>query len=283
MQRQHSFVLDQNAFNKAQAKRPNQKNTVIDLIANRLLERLQLFRLNPSIILDMGAEKGLTTRQLKKIYKKAFVLGLEYSDHLIKQSQSGLPWQRPKMVRAGSVDLPLASHSVDLIFSNLSLLSATDLQRVLKECHRVLKPEGLFLFTTVGPDTLKELRASFATIDNKPHVHHFIDMHDIGDLLVTAGFSDPVMDVELLTLHYASVKQLCVELRELGAVNCAEARSRGLLTPSLFQQVCQQYESFKTEHHKLPATIELIYGHAFGRQLASKEFSVPLHSIKIKK
>jgi malonyl-CoA O-methyltransferase len=158
--------------------------------------------------------------------------------------------------------LPLAANSMNLVWSSLALQWAHDLEATLKGFHHVLAPGGLLIFATFGPDTLKELRAAFSAIDDAPHVNQFIDLHDIGDMLIHAGFASPVMEMEMLTLTYADLKTLMRDLKGLGAHNAAAARRRGLLGKSAWARLEQAYETQRLEG-RLPATFEVIYGHAW--------------------
>jgi malonyl-CoA O-methyltransferase len=148
-----------------------------------------------------------------------------------------------------------------MLWSNLAFQWARDLTGVFAECRRVLRPGGLLIFTTLGPDTLKELRTATSG-DGKIHVNRFIDMHDIGDLMIGAGFADPVMDMEYLTLTYDDVKTLMRELKAIGAHNVAAGRSRGLTGKRALRATELRYETFRRDA-RLPATFEVIYGHAW--------------------
>ena len=158
--------------------------------------------------------------------------------------------------------LPLKSHSVDLLWSSLALQWANDLEATLRDFYRTLAPGGLLMFATFGPDTLRELRSAFAHIDAAPHVNRFADLHDIGDMLVNAGFASPVMEMEILTLTYTDLKSLMIDLKGIGAHNAAVARPRGLLGKSAWKILEQQYEGNRVDG-RLPATYEVIYGHAW--------------------
>jgi malonyl-CoA O-methyltransferase len=158
--------------------------------------------------------------------------------------------------------LPLASNSANLVWSSLALQWARDLEATLKGFHRVLAPGGLLIFATFGPDTLKELRAAFGAIDDAPHVSHFVDLHDIGDMLIHAGFTSPVMEMEMLTLTYADLKTLMRDLKCIGAHNAAASRRRGLFGKSAWARLERAYETQRLEG-RLPATFEVIYGHAW--------------------
>jgi len=229
-------------------------------IADYLLERLNIMRVNPKRVLDFGARTGYTTEHLQRRYPDAEVIGSDYSSLLLSQAKE-VREQPLHLVTGDYVELPFATHSFDLIFSNLALQWSNHIQITVEEFQRVLKPGGLLLFTTVGRDTLKELRASFA--DEKYHVHPFFDMHDIGDLLKELHFENPVMDVEILTVRYATVSALLQDLKLTGANNTLKGRPKGLMGKQQWQTMLAHYERLRDDQGVLPATIELIYGHAF--------------------
>ena len=126
----------------------------------------------------------------------------------------------------------------------------------------MLAPRGLLTFSTLGPDTLRELRAAWASVDSNPRVHAFIDMHDLGDALVRSGFAEPVLDVERYTLEYPDVPRLAADLKALGEVNALAGRSRGLTGPRKFAAMRSAYEAHRREG-RLPATYEVIFGQAW--------------------
>lgn len=235
-------------------------------IADRLLARLEVVRLRPRVILDLGCGTGYGLRQLGRRYPRARLLGLDIAETMVRRAraQSGL-WGRMTgrcAFACGDAErLPLAPGSVDMVVSNLSL-QWCDPPAVFAEVGRVLRPGGLLMFSSFGPDTLRELRAAWGTVDAAPHVHGFIDMHDLGDMLVHAGFADPVMDMEHLTLTYASVQAVMRDLKQLGAHNVALSRARGLTGKSRFARFSAAYES-QARDGKIPATYEVVYGHAW--------------------
>jgi len=235
-------------------------------IADRLLARLEVVRLKPQVILDIGCGTGYDARKLMKRYPRARVLGLDIVEAMANRARrnSGL-WRR-LAGRCGfacgdAERLPLAPASVDMIVSNLAL-QWCDPRTVFAEARRVLRPGGLLMFTTFGPDTLRELRDAWRAADDAPHVHAFIDMHDIGDMLIHAGFADPVMDMEPFTLTYASVMEVMRDIKQLGAHNVALNRTRGLTGKARFTRFRAAYESL-ARNGKIPATYEAVYGHAW--------------------
>jgi malonyl-CoA O-methyltransferase len=243
-------------------------------IADRMFDRLDYIKLNPKLILDIGCRTGYGTRKLAAHFGDATIIATDVARGMLHQANNQGPWWKrqlpflsnpsPKYLCADPEQLPLAANKANLIWSNLAL-HWFDLERSAAEAHRVLATEGLFMFSTLGPDTLKELRNAFVGIDGYQHVNRFIDMHDIGDTLVHAGFADPVMDMEVITVTFDDVAAMVRDLKSLGARNHLEGRRRGLMAPGRWKDVIGRYESFRKEG-KLPVTIEVVYGHAWKPQ-----------------
>jgi malonyl-CoA O-methyltransferase len=232
-------------------------------IGDRMLERLDYVRLAPRVILDAGCGTGVVVDHLARRYRKAQIIALDFALPLLRHARRRGTWRRKPACVCGDIEhLPLPDRSVDLVFSNAVLQWSADLARVLAEFLRVLKPGGLFMFSTFGPDTLKELRAAWAEADGHSHVSPFVDMHDIGDLLVHTRFADPVMDAEWLTLTYAAVDDLMRDLKVLGAGNATTERPRGMTGRGRMAAMRSAYEGFRS-HGRLPATYEVIYGQAW--------------------
>ncbi|MEK6747928.1 MAG: malonyl-ACP O-methyltransferase BioC [Pseudomonadota bacterium] len=260
-------------------------------IANRVVERLDIIRHQPACIVDLGAGTGYGTRLLEKRFPKAHVLSLDIAAPMLHIARKhGSWWRRVRglehYVCADAEHLPLADASADFVFSNLTLQWCQDLDRTFAECRRVLRPGGLFLFSTLGPDTLKELRASWQAVDAYAHVNLFMDMHDVGDALVRARFADPVMDVEHLTVTYKNALELMRELKRLGAHNAFSMRPQHLMGKQRLQAVVQAYEKFRRDG-VLPATHEVVYGHAWRmedkhppQKNANGVVHIPLSSLK---
>ena len=239
-------------------------------VGQRMLERLDIVRLQPDVIVDIGCGTGDMVQALAKRYKKSQILALDFAERMLIEARVKQPlkqklWGKPLRYICGDAEkLPLASHSVDFVFSNLTLQWCNQMDVAFTEFRRILKPGGLLMFSTLGPDTLKELRQSWMIIDNQPHVHPFIDMHHVGDALLRARFADPVMDVENFVLTFNDGYQLMRELKQLGAHNAATQRAQGLTGKSQLKKMLQAYERFRTpEENKLPATYEVVYGHAW--------------------
>ncbi|AJC50680.1 methyltransferase domain-containing protein [Coxiella endosymbiont of Amblyomma americanum] len=270
MKQAHFFIDNRaviKALKKTTAEAYEEGAYVLHVIADRLLERLDFIRLHPFRIVDFGTRTGYTTKALLEHYKRADIISLDSSDFLLNKARKNLlGWYQgyhfPKMLVSTYTLLPFLDQSVDLIFSNLAFQWSENLQRTLLECKRILRPGGLLLFSTVGIDTLKELRASFSG-DKGSHVHFFYDMHDIGDMLTRLCFIDPVMDLEYLTIRYFSVHQLMTDLKSIGAHNASQNRSRGLMGKHQWQRMLQSYEKWRSKDHTIPVTVEVIYGHAF--------------------
>ncbi len=232
----------------------------------RLLERLDLVRLQPRRVIDLGCGPGESLRPLARRYRKARVAGLDLSPAMTARARTQGRWPRRPWAVCGDMErLPLADGSFDLAVSAAALQWVNDLDRVFAEVRRSLAPGGLWLFATFGPDTLRELRAAFATVDAgaTPHVNAFIDMHDVGDALVRAGFADPVMDQETLTVTYPDFRSLLQDLRRIGVRNALAGRARGLFGPRRLQAVEAAYRSAFAQDGRLPATWEVVYGHAW--------------------
>ena len=232
-------------------------------VATRMLERLDYIKATPKRILDLGCATGEYSARLAQQYKGAQVFSLDIALPMLQQVKRRSTWRRPLRTICGDIQAsPVADNSIDLIFSSLALQWCDSLDDAFSEFRRVLRPGGFVLFSTLGPDTLKELRASWAAVDAKQHVHDFIDMHDIGDAMLRAGLSQPVMDVETLTLTYGDVYSLMHELKALGAHYVGEQRTRHLTSKSTFQAVARAYEQFRHDG-LLPASYEVVYGHAW--------------------
>ena len=233
----------------------------------RMLERLDYVKLQPQRILDIGCGTGMATAALLKRYPKAEVLALDFALPMLARTRKRGRWLRRPRCLCGDLDhLPIASQSVDLVYSNAALQWSQDPAGAIAEMHRVLRPDGLLMFSSFGPDTLKELRHAWSQVDGFEHVHGFLDMHHYGDMLMSAGFADPVMDVEHICLTYSHVRDLMRDLKAIGAANAAQGRPRGLTGRARLQALGRAYEQFRDPDGRLPASYEVVYGHAWGAQ-----------------
>jgi malonyl-CoA O-methyltransferase len=239
-------------------------------VCGRMLERLEYIKLKPDVILDAGSGTGNAVPGLLARYPGATLIALDLAYAMLERVHRRLKWWqvlpalRPALhAVCGDVErLPIRHEAAALVWSNLALQWVNDLPLALGELHRVLAPGGLLMFSTFGPDTLKELRRAYEGTDERTHVSRFIDMHDIGDMLVGSGYADPVMDMEQITLTYDSVRALMRELKAIGAHNATAGRPRTLAAKSVLGKVERNYEAFRREG-KLPATFEVVYGHAW--------------------
>lgn len=239
-------------------------------VAQRLLSRLDWLNVQPQTILDLGAGTGQPTARLMNTYPGARVIALDLSTAMLRQARKRGRWlKRPAVVCGNSQALPLADESVDMVFSSLSLQWCDRPELAFAEIRRVLRPDGVFLFSSFGPDTLKELRSSWAAVDDAHHVHAFMDMHDIGDIIVHAGLQEPVMEREVLTLTYDNARAVMRDLKYIGASNALTSRSRGLVGRQRFRQVEQAYEQWRV-NGRLPASYEVVYGTAWSGRSARK-------------
>ena len=252
-------------------------------IAARMQERLALIRLEPQRVLDAGCGAGPDMSTLQRRFPLAQVLGLDAACAMLAQARAAQNGARSSLQRAlaawlpaglrasGLVDdlvcgdfarLPLAPNSVDLVWSNLALHWHPCPDQVFAEWRRVLRTDGLLMFSCFGPDSLKELRGVFAGLDQYAHTLPFVDMHDFGDMLVQAGFATPVMDMETITVTYDNPDKLLAEVRALGG-NPLDDRRRGLIGRTAWQSLRRRLEALRGSDGRFSLTFEVIYGHAF--------------------
>ncbi|WP_017460687.1 malonyl-ACP O-methyltransferase BioC [Dyella ginsengisoli] len=229
-----------------------------------LLERLGFYLETPQRVLDVGAGTGRGSALLKERYGKAEVIAVDLAVPMLQAAKQHSRWLKPfQRVCADATALPFPDHSVDVLHSNLCFQWIDDLGALFGECARVLKPGGLLAFSTFGPDTLKELRAAWASADERSHVSRFLDMHDVGDALISAGLRDPVLDVDRFTLTYSSPAMLLKELKGLGATHADTARERHLTGKSHYRRMLEAYEAMRVDG-RIPATWEVVTAHAWG-------------------
>lgn len=251
-------------------------------VAQRMHERLALVKIAPQCIIDAGCGEGADLSALRNRFAEAAILGLDAAPamlhaararHLGAQSSVNrllAKWlpaaagnAKPPLLAAGDfAQLPLGGSVADLVWSNLALHWHPQPDKVFAEWRRVLRTDGLLMFSCFGPDTFRELREAFAGIDAAPHALPFVDMHDFGDMLVHAGFSTPVMDMETIIVTYGSVEKLLSDVRAWGG-NPLATRRRGLLGRAAWQRMCERLEQERRPDGTIGLTFEVIYGHAF--------------------
>jgi malonyl-CoA O-methyltransferase len=247
-------------------------------VAGRMLERLALVKINPKRVLDAGCGEGADLSALHARFADAHMVGVDASPQMLGVSRAnsgrtGSPIRRflgKYLATVSAADLfcgdfaqlPFGVNALDLVWSNLALHWHPQPDRVFAEWRRVLRIDGLLMFSCFGPDTFKELRSAFSVVDAAPHSLPFVDMHDFGDMLVNAGFSTPVMDMENITVTYPTVEKLMADVRAWGG-NPLLTRRRGLLGKAAFQRVTQALDQMRRPDGKIPLSFEIIYGHAF--------------------
>jgi len=244
-----------------------------------LLSRLELLRAPPLAVLDLGAGTGLAARELKRRYRRAKVTATDIAAPMLEVAGRHSRFWRPiRCVQADARDLPFADASFDLVFCNLMLQWLTPPDDALDEVRRVLRPGGLLLASSFGPETLRELRTAWAAADDGVHVNDFVDVHDLGSALARAGFAEPVLDVDRHVHHYTDVRTLMRELKSIGAHNMDVRRSRGLTGRRALQRMEAAYETMRTSAG-LPATWQLVYAVAWaaGERGARQESAGEVH------
>lgn len=239
-------------------------------VDRRMQERLDYVKVEPKRILDLGCSRGASLVSLAERYPEAQLIGLDVAPAMLSEARpQRAAWQRwlglgksaePVRLAADAAKLPLKSRSTAVIWSNLLLHWLDDPLPALAEAHRVLEVGGLLMFSTLGPDSLRELRLAFA--DGYAHTQRFIDMHDLGDMLVGCGFADPVMDMEVITLTYDDLDAMFADLRAAGSSCAMKARRHGLTGRNSWAAARAAYEGMRRDG-KLPATFEVVYGHAW--------------------
>lgn len=224
-----------------------------------LFERMLPMQIEPKNIVDVGCGGGRSARRLAKRFKGARVVGLDQSGEMLRVSRSSRRWpSRVREVQGDAARLPFANGAVDLVFANLLMPWLNDVPAFFGEVARVLRKDGLFIFSSLGPSTLAELRAAWT--DDSPHVLAFADMHNIGDASVQAGLRDPVLDVDALNISYRDADSLFRDLTASGARNSLAARWPALTGRRRFAQFRESLQ----QNGPLELGLELVFGHAWG-------------------
>jgi malonyl-CoA O-methyltransferase len=240
-------------------------------VEKRLMESLDYFALRtgsdgtePGVVLDVGCGPAHAAAAMRKRWPKARVIALDLAMPMLREAKKQAGWWKPfSRVCADLRALPIADGSVDVLFSNLSLQWVDDLPAAFANFRRVMKPGGLLVCSTFGPETLQELRDAFAQGDAAPHVSPFPPIAQFGDALVMAGFRDPVLDRDRFTLTYDDLPRLMRELRAMGATNALHRRRHTLTGRARFAAAAAAYEPLRRDDGKLPSTWEVLYAHAW--------------------
>lgn len=230
-------------------------------IGSQLFERLDYLKIEPRYVLDLGCGTGLFTKQLKKYYPQAIVVGVDLVHAMLREAQSKQGWRaHPEWLRANMQALPFASGLFDLVFSNQVFHWSPDYPALIREINRIMNPGGCLMFSTLGPDTFKELRSPG---ELHAHANDFLDMHDVGDILLAEQFLDPVVDMEPLVLRYKTWPDLLRSLKKQGVRNINSKRNQGLTGKKQWAEFKAMGEKTRTPEGKYPLTYEVLYGHAW--------------------
>ena len=255
-------------------------------IGKRLLERLDYIKIEPKAVLDMGCGTAAFSKLLKKKYPNASIVSMDISHEMLKVAKKKQRWslKRYRLCNADMEALPFKANSFDLVFSNQAVHWGSALELVFNEVNRAMCSDGLFIFSTLGPDTFKEIRQSWGKVDDFSHVNQFTDMHDVGDDLVKSFFADPVIDMEYITLKYSKLKKLFHDIKGQGVKNVTTMRRKGLTGKKAWAGFEKAYESLADSDKKYPLTYEVIYGHAWKGRMKNKgsDTFIPISSLKSK-
>ena len=244
-----------------------------------LLQRLRPMTTAAATVIDLGSATGAAIPLLEQRFRRARVIAVDFSAAMLQVVRSNKRlFSRRHAVLADARALPFADASVDVVFSNLMLPWADDLDAVFAAVARVLRKDGLFVFSTLGPDSFIEIREAWGAVDAGEHVIRFPDMHDVGDALVRAGLRDPVLDVDRLSVSYGSAGALFRDLTATGARNCLRNRQRGLMGRARFGRFTA---AFFAAANDSPLTLELVYGHCWGSGTKPRSGTVAIDAGKI--
>lgn len=253
-------------------------------IQARLLERFEFIRLDPKRIIDLGSVPGSAGLGLRQRFPAAEIIAVALvPDMLLARQRQWGPRLWP--VCSDADNLPVRDGSMDLVFSNLMLPHCPEQSTVMTEARRTLRYPGLFIFSTLGPQSFSELREAWAEVDDFTHVLPFTDMHDLGDALIHAGFAEPVVDAELITVTYPDLQALHHDLRSVGSINTTESRNPGLTGRRTLQRLRASYTRRCDHKGRLPVTLEIIYGQAWsdrfrtGGRRAGGEYEFPVNEL----
>lgn len=255
-------------------------------VGSRVLQQLDMLVVNPERIADLGAGTGRFSRLLGRKFKKSKIYLVDFAIRMLVKARYNKKvklFSRERYICGDIEALPIADGQIDLAFTSLALQWSQQLGLSFAEIRRVLSPGGLFLFATLGPDTLHELRSSFDSVSSIPHVNEFLDMHEVGDMLSGQGFSDPVLTTERIIVEYEDVMELMRDLKGIGASNVSRGRQKALMGKERLAGMIKAYEQLRRDD-KIPATYEVIIGHAWAldraKQTNNADHTFPLSRLK---
>jgi malonyl-CoA O-methyltransferase len=233
--------------------------------AEGLLHRVLPMTVRPQLVADLGSARGAGSKRLAHHFNKARVLSIDLSAQMLKSAKRSRGWfSKVRELQADATKLPLATGSVDLVFANMLLPWINEPTAFLDEVARVLRVDGVFMFSTLGPDSLAEIRSAWSRVDDGLHVHHFPDMHNLGDAVMRAGLSDPVLDIDHLSVTYRDLATLFAELAAAGARNTLRERRRTLSGKDRIARFREQLMP-QPDGGIIELKLELVFGHAFGK------------------
>ncbi|MBI1731739.1 MAG: malonyl-ACP O-methyltransferase BioC [Gammaproteobacteria bacterium] len=233
-------------------------------VGKRLVEILPVMNIRPTLCADLGSGTGNISDALRKTYPATVCVEIDLAEAMLRAARPRWPWRRSRRrwICADAGRIPIRSECIDLAASNLMLQWCNEPDYVLAEAYRTLRPGGLLLFSTLGRDTLMELRDSWRGVDDDVHVNAFMDIHGLGAAVIAAGFASPVLETERFTLTYADGLALMRDLKRLGTANSNAGRRRSLTGKGKLSRMLQCYERYR-DGDRLPATYEVIYAHAW--------------------
>jgi len=229
-----------------------------------LLARLQPLVVEAGTVVDLGSATCSTSQALSKRFGRAHIISVDLAHNMLQRGRKKRTWfSKSSFVQATAAALPFSAQSIDVVFANLLLPWVDDPNQVFSEIARILRKGGVFAFATLGPDSLLEIRRAWAQIDDSAHVNHFLDMHDLGDGLVNAGFADPVLDVDRLSISYDNTEKLFADLTAVGGRNALRQRNHALVGKQHFRQMTEELQRSGTDG-KITLDLELVFGHCWG-------------------
>ena len=246
-----------------------------------LLSRIEPMSVDARVVVDLGSATGSAIGSLKKRFRAARIIAVDLSAAMLQKALGRRSWfSRFAAVQADARSLPFADDSVDVVFSNLLLPWIDEPAAAFGEVARVLREDGLFAFSTLGPDSLLALRLAWQASDDGVHVNRFLDMHDIGDALVRSGLRDPVLDVDRLSVTYDRPCSLFRDLTATGARNSLSRRRRSLTGRRRFDAMSSALFSGSDET-PLSLDFELVYGHCWGGKTLRRDGNIGIDASHI--